>query len=143
MILTFEGIVEKSSIDLNGHMGTHYYLDIVTIGTHKFVTNTKLKTLLTDQNQSFVISKLMCHFRKELREGDRWNLCTGVYKCDIYGFSLIHNLNIGKKVMAKFYSQCIFFDLSERKSFTLKTSNSKDLNIELMSEISDPFSIQI
>jgi acyl-CoA thioesterase FadM len=139
MISTLSGIVSPEHLDLNQHMGTQHYLEIVAKGTHKYIDMTELKTLLPYSHQSIVISKLMCHFKKELLLGDEWNLKTALYKINSKGFSLVHNLNVANKRMAKIYTQCIYFNLKRRKSFTIESSDISLTVKDLISEISDPF----
>lgn len=139
MISTLSGIVSPEHLDLNQHMETKHYLEIVAKGTHKYIDMTELKTLLPYSYQSIVIAKLMCHFKTELLLGDEWNLNTALYKINSKGFSLVHNLNVANKRIARIYTQCIFFNLKQRKSFTIESSDILLIIKDLMSEISDPF----
>ena len=55
-----------------------------------------------------------------------------------FGFSLLYELLVNKKCIARFHARCNYFDLSTRKSFQLNSDTLNKLKIDLIEIPYDP-----
>lgn len=136
-----QGVVPDNFIDSNFHMNIKHYVGIISDGTHQFVKETDLSIILNGEGKSFVITKMLSFFHKELNTNDEWNLFVGLYKINLAGFSLMYDLKKRNTRAAKFYARCNFFDLSTRKSYQINPEILASLNLEVMTYLHDPLLI--
>ena len=140
MKLIGQGVVPETFIDSNLHMNIKHYFGIISDGTHEYVTNTDLSIILDGVNKSFVITKMLSFFHKEMNTNDEWSLFAGLYKINVAGFSLMYDLRLKDTRSAKFYARCNYFDLSTRKSYQIAPDLLISLKLDVITSLHDPLS---
>jgi len=98
--LTMSGIVLTKWIDQNGHMNVTSYMDIFDQGTNILLNEVNLVPLETSSNITMVAGRIYIEHRKELLEGESWELWSGFATVSTSFVTVTHRLRGSGSVRA-------------------------------------------
>ena len=89
-LLIDSGMVQKKWIDKNGHMNVVSYMTLFDIATDVLLK--KYGIGLEGADLTMVAARIMIEYRKELMEGDAWELWAGIVSAQPTYLTITHRL---------------------------------------------------
>ena len=99
-ILTASGVVSPEWIDRNGHMNVTSYMALFDQGTEILFLKSGLAVSETDSDITMVAGRIFIEHRKELLEGEEWELWSGFAAIHPSFMTLTHRIRSGSSLRA-------------------------------------------
>lgn len=99
-ILTVSGIVPTEWIDKNGHMNVTSYMSLFDKGTDSLLQKSGFAVSEIDSDITVVAGRIFIEHRKELLEGEKWELWSGFVAIYPSFMTLTHRLRSGASLRA-------------------------------------------
>ena len=99
-ILTMSGIVPTEWIDKNGHMNVTSYMALFDHGTDVLLQESGLVVSGADSDITVVAGRISIEHRKELLEGEEWELWSGFAAIHPSFMTVTHRLRSGTALRA-------------------------------------------
>lgn len=94
--LVAEGVVDPSWIDANGHMNVMWYTALFDQGCDGLLRAVGITPeTIAAGSTTVVAARLLTSHRRELREGDAWQLWSALCRADPAGLVFVHRLTTG------------------------------------------------
>lgn len=138
-ILTVSGIVPTEWIDKNGHMNVTSYMSIFDQGTDMLLQKSGFAVSETDSDITMVAGRIFIEHRKELLEGEEWELWSGFAAVHPSFMTVTHRLRSGTSLRASCDIRGTAFSIKTRTSTVLDQSILKVATPLVISGIVDRF----
>jgi len=118
-LLTETGLVSAEWIDKNGHMNVNSYISLFEQGTSKLLQYSGLLLSVSDSDITVVAGRIFIEHRKELLEGEAWELWSGFSAVQPSFMTITHRLRGGSSLRAVCDIRGAFFSKSTRTTVNL------------------------
>lgn len=119
-VLTVTGVVPTGWIDRNGHMNVTSYMALFDQGTEVFLQRSGLLAPDADSDRTVVAGRIFIEHRKELMEGEGWELWSGFSALAPSFVTVTHRLRGGASLRAVCDIRGAFFSKSTRTAVNLQ-----------------------
>ncbi len=141
-VLAQEGVVESGWIDSNGHMNIRWYAAIFDEGTAFILDQLSLERIGTAADRPTIMaSRVYVEHRKEMFEGESWQLWSGLASISRGGATISHRLRCGRAVRATCDIRGVVVARSTRTRRDLPERIIKDAQRLLIPGIADRFAL--
>lgn len=138
-ILTVSGSVPAEWIDKNGHMNVTSYMAIFDQGTDILLQKSGLAVSGNDSDITMVAGRIFIEHRKELLEGEEWELWSGFVAIHPSFMTLTHRLRSGASLRAACDIRGTLFSTKTRVSVVLDQGILKNVASLVIPGIADRF----
>lgn len=121
-VLTVSGVVPTGWIDRNGHMNVTSYMALFDQGTEVLLQKSGLLAPEADSDRTVVAGRIFIEHRKELMEGEGWELWSGFSALHPSFVTVTHRLRGGTSLRAVCDIRSTAFSMKMRKSIVLDQS---------------------
>lgn len=138
-ILTVSGIVPTGWIDRNGHMNVTSYMALFDQGTDILLQKSGLLASEADSDITVVAGRIFIEHRKELLEGEGWELWSGFAAVHPSFMTLTHRLRGGASLRAVCDIRGAVFSKSTRTAVNLDQERLWQARTLLVPGLADRF----
>ena len=138
-ILTASGVVSPKWIDRNGHMNVTSYMALFDQGTEILFQKSGLAISETDSDITMVAGRIFIEHRKELLEGEEWELWSGFAAIHPSFMTLTHRLRSGYSLRAVCDIRGVVFSKLRRTSITFDQDSLGKAQALLVPGLADRF----
>jgi len=138
-ILTAQGIVSPEWIDRNGHMNITSYMALFDQGTDILFQKFGLAVSETDSDITMVAGRIYIEHRKELLEGEEWELWSGFAAIHPSFMTLTHRLRSGSSLRAVCDIRGVVLSKRTRTSTTFDQDSLEKVRTLLVPGLADRF----
>ena len=141
-ILTASGVVSPEWIDRNGHMNVTSYMALFDQGTEILFLKSGLAVSETDSDITMVAGRIFIEHRKELLEGEEWELWSGFAAIHPSFMTLTHRIRSGSSLRAVCDIRGVMFSKLRRASITFDQDSLGKARALLVPGLADRFEIK-
>jgi len=138
-ILCDTGIVSEEWIDDNGHMNVTAYMRLFDRGTNLLLD--RFVTSIYSADLTIVASRIMLEHRRELLQGDSWELWSGVISVTSTYVTLTHRLRSTKSIHAVCHIRGVLFSIETRQSLQFEAKHVNKLSKFIIHGLVDRFNV--
>ena len=138
-ILTAQGIRSPEWINRNGHMNMTSYMTLFDQGTDILFQKFGLAVSETDSDITMVAGRIYIEHRKELLEGEEWELWSGFAAIHPSFMTLTHRLRSGSSLRAVCDIRGVVLSKRTRTSTTFDQDSLEKVRTLLVPGLADRF----
>jgi len=139
--LTLSGTVLSQWIDRNGHMNVAAYMALFDQGT--FILLDSCGFGIPGNDLTMVAARILIDHRKELMEGEKWELWSGVVFADPKCLTVTHRLRSATSLRAVCDIRGTPFSMRTRTAISLDNEALKNISKWIVPGLIDRFNLNI
>lgn len=120
--VTNQGHTKANWVDKNGHVNISHYIALLDKSLETLCSFPGSINSVLKEDQSYVARNYYVKHHSELIHPTKWSFKAGICSLTNQKFESVHFLYIGQTRVAKFYIECVFFDLIYRKAINITLS---------------------
>lgn len=137
--LTLHGSVKSEWIDRNRHMNMARYLGLFDLACDKLLEESRL--ICTGTDLTFVAGRVQMAHRRELLEGEEWEIWSGYAAIDAKSVTFVHRLTSDARVRATCDIYSTPFSMQNRASALLSPELIERARNLAVPGLRNPFSL--
>lgn len=136
---TAKGQVKPEWIDVNGHMNVTAYMSLFDSGTEKLLNRCGIPDISNDI--TVVAGRVLIDFKKELFEGEDWELWSGIVAVNSTNMTITHRLRSDISLRTICDIQGVSFSKHTRTANSLDKKTLNTMNEFIVPGLIDRFNL--